>query len=77
MNWGWTMADATDGILLAGIADISRRDLLAAIAESPRIRRLFLESLTADLAALTAADVADGQAERTVLPFPGGDCTIE
>ena len=71
------MANATDGILLAGIADVLRRDLLAAIAQNPRIRRLYIESLVADMAALTAADVADGQAERTVLPFPGGDVNVE
>ena len=70
------MPNATDGILLAGIADVLRRDLLAAIAENPRIRRLYIESLVADMAALTAADVADGQAERRVLAFPGGDAEI-
>jgi hypothetical protein len=71
------MTDATDVGLCVALADIARRDLLAAVAQSPRIRRLFLESLTADLVALNAAEVADAGAERRVLAFPGGDVEVE
>ncbi|HMR04438.1 MAG TPA: hypothetical protein PKA88_01650 [Polyangiaceae bacterium] len=71
------MPDATEGILLAGLADVARRDLLAAIAVQPHIRRLYLNSLVAELAALTAAETSEGAPGAAVLQFPGGPVEVD
>ncbi len=71
------MTDDVDVGLACGLADVPRRDLLAAVACNPHIRRLYLESLAADLQALTAAEIADTKAGATVLPFNGGDVSVE
>lgn len=72
------MVDRTDTAVAIALANEARREFILAVAQNPKVRRLYLDALAADLQALTTAEVANAAEPKgsTVLPFPGGDLEI-